>query len=127
MKRYLKKNQLKLKIIDLSNNVIPKVMAEENIGQEFRVKEIDKIRNYFIKEIKQNELISKKHKKIFNILNYIEHLLILSCSFTGYVPISAFVSLVGIPLDVSSSVITIRTSIVTAGIKNYKSMIQKKT
>ena len=102
-------------------------MAEENIGQEFRVKEIDKIRNYFIKEIKQNELISKKHKKIFNILNYIEHLLILSCSFTGYVPISAFVSLVGIPLDVSSSVITIRTSIVTAGIKNYKSMIQKKT
>ena len=127
MKRYLKKNQLKLKIIDLSNNIIPKVMAEENIGQEFRVKEIDKIRNYFIKEIKQNELISKKHKKIFNILNYIEHLLILSCSFTGYVPISAFVSLVGIPLDVSSSVITIRTSIVTAGIKNYKSMIQKKT
>ena len=127
MKRYLKKNQLKLKIIDLSNNIIPKVMAEENIGQEFRVKEIDKIRNYFIKEIKQNELISKKHKKIFNILNYIEHLLILSCSFTGYVPISAFVSLVGIPLDVSSSVITIRTSIVTAGIKNYRSMIQKKT
>ena len=127
MKRYLKKNQLKLKIIDLSNNIIPKVMAEENIGQEFRVKEIDKIRNYFIKEIKQNESISKKHKKIFNILNYIEHLLILSCSFTGYVPMSAFVSLVGIPLDVSSSVITIRTSIVTAGIKNYKSMIQKKT
>ena len=126
MKRYLKKNQLKLKIIDFSNNIVPKDMAEENIGQKFRVKEIDKIRNYFIKEIKQNELISKKHKNIFSILNYIEHLLILACSFTGYVPISVFLSLAGIPLDVSSSVITIRTTIVTAGIKNYKSIIQKK-
>ena len=126
MKRYLKKNQLKLKIIDFSNNVVPKDMAEENIGQKFRVKEIDKVRNYFIKEIKQNELISKKHKKIFSILNYIEHLLILACSSTGYVPISVFLSLAGIPLDVSSSVITIITSIVTAGIKNYKSIIQKK-
>ena len=29
-------------------------MAEENIKQEFRLKNIDEIRNYFIKEIKQN-------------------------------------------------------------------------
>ena len=103
MKRYLKKNQLKLKIIDFSNNIVPKDMAEENIGQKFRVKEIDKIRNYFIKEIKQNELISKKHKKILSILSYIEHLLILACSFTGYVPISVFLSLAGIPLEVNNS------------------------
>ena len=38
-------------------------MAEEKIGQEFRLREIDKIRNYFIEDIKQNELISKKQKK----------------------------------------------------------------
>ena len=29
-------------------------MAKENISQEFRLKEIDETRNYFIKEIKQN-------------------------------------------------------------------------
>ena len=29
-------------------------MAEENISQEFRLKKIDKTKNYFIKEIKQN-------------------------------------------------------------------------
>ena len=28
-------------------------MAEENITQEFRLKEVDKIKNYFIEEIKQ--------------------------------------------------------------------------
>ena len=34
-------------------------MSEENISQEFRLKKIDKTRNYFIKEIKQNGLMSK--------------------------------------------------------------------
>ena len=31
-------------------------MVEENISQEFRLKNIDEIRNYFIEEINQHEL-----------------------------------------------------------------------
>ena len=50
-------------------------MSKENISQEFRLKEIDKKRNYFIGEMKQNELIRKKHKKVCKILNFNEHLL----------------------------------------------------
>ena len=38
-------------------------MAEENICQEFRFKNIEETRNYFIKKIDQNELMSNKHKK----------------------------------------------------------------
>ena len=38
-------------------------MAEENICQEFWLKNIDETWNYFIKEIDQNELVTKKHKK----------------------------------------------------------------
>ena len=38
-------------------------MSGENISQEFRLKNMDETRNYFIKEINQNELMSKKHKK----------------------------------------------------------------
>ena len=45
----------------MPNNIIPKDMAEENIGQKFRLKIIDKTRNYFVEEIKQNELTSKTH------------------------------------------------------------------
>ena len=33
-------------------------MTEAKIGPEFRLNEIDKKRNYFMEEIKQNELIS---------------------------------------------------------------------
>ena len=39
-------------------------MVEEIISQEFRVKNIDETRNYFVEEIKQNELMCNKHKKV---------------------------------------------------------------
>ena len=35
-------------------------------------KNIDQARNYLLEEIKQNELISRKHKKVCKTLNYIE-------------------------------------------------------
>ena len=50
-------------------------MSDENIIQEFRFKNIDETRNYFFEEIKQNELMSKKYKKLCKSLNYIEHFL----------------------------------------------------
>ena len=51
-----------------------KLVPEENMNQEFRLKEIDEIRNYLIEEINQNELMSKKDRKIERVLNYTEHL-----------------------------------------------------
>ena len=94
-------------------------MAEENIGQEFRLKEIDKARNYFIEETKQNKLISKKHKKIRKILNYTEYLLILPSTVTGCITISDFASLVGIPVGIAISVTAINIRVITQGIKKF--------
>ena len=53
-----------------------------------------KKKNYFTKEMNQNELISKNHKNICRVLNYIEHLLILISTIIGSISISAFASLV---------------------------------
>ena len=53
------------------------------LSQEFRLKIIEETRNYFIKETYQNELISKKGKKVCKTLVYIEHLLILISAVTG--------------------------------------------
>ena len=36
-------------------------MTKESISLDFRLKEIDETRNYFLDEIKHNELMSKKH------------------------------------------------------------------
>ena len=49
----------------------------KNISQEFKLKNIEEIKSYFIKEIYQNELMSSKHEKVGTTLNYIEHSLLL--------------------------------------------------
>ena len=67
-------------------------MSKENRSQEFRLKNIDEIRNYFVEEIEQNELMSNKHKNVCTTLNYSEHFLILASTITGYISISAFAS-----------------------------------
>ena len=46
-------------------------MVEEKISQEFTLKNIDETRNHFLKEIEENELMSRKHKKVCTTLNYI--------------------------------------------------------
>ena len=55
-----------------------KTMVEESISQEFRLKNIDETRNYFLEEIEQNELMSRKHRNVCKTLNYIEHFLVLA-------------------------------------------------
>ena len=48
-------------------------MREENINQEFRLKNIEEIKRFFIKEVDQNELMSKKHKKgFYNLKLYLK-------------------------------------------------------
>ena len=44
------------------------IAGEENIGQKIELKSIEKIKNYFIKEIEQNELMSKKNKSYIVVL-----------------------------------------------------------
>ena len=39
-------------------------MCKENISQGFRLKNIDETENYLPEKIKQNELMSKKHKAL---------------------------------------------------------------
>ena len=66
-------------------------MSEKSISQEFRLKNIDKTKNYFLLEIKENELIRKKHRKVRQVLNYTDHLLVVISTITGCVSISACV------------------------------------
>ena len=100
-------------------------MSEENIIQEFRPKNIDETRNYLIEEIK-SKLMSKKHKKVYRVLNYIEHLLILISTVSGCVSISDFDSLIGISIGITSSAIELKKCAIAAAIKKYKSIIKKK-
>ena len=68
----------------------------------------------------------EKYKKICKYLNYVENLLILSSTVAGCVSISAFASLVCVPVGIMSSAVGINICAITAGIKKYKSITKKK-
>ena len=124
-----------LKILGLINNIdkyqnnmslfLQINMTEGNISQEFRLKKINETRNYFVEKIEQNELISKKHKKVCTALNYIKNFNIIASTVTGCVSISAFASLLGIPIEIASSAIGLKICELIAGVKKYKSIIKK--
>ena len=77
-------------------------------------------RTYFIEEMKQNELASKKQEKVYKILIHTKNSLIWASS----VFISPFTSLVCIPVGIARSRATINIWVVTAGIKKYESINQ---
>ena len=77
-------------------------MVERNIDMEFRLKNINETRNYFLEEIKCNELMSRKYKNVCATLNYIEHFLILASTITGCISIFAFASLIAVPIGITS-------------------------
>ena len=80
MKKYLKKKKNKKLLVQLiiSKSIRKYItMSKVSKSQEFRLKNIERTKNYLIKQIDQNELMSKKHKELCRVQNYIEDLLIL--------------------------------------------------
>ena len=98
-------------------------IATESINQIFIT---DETRNYSLKEIKQNILMSKKHKKVCMTLNFMEILLILLPAISGFLSISAYALLLDIPIGVSSYVVVLKIRAIAPRIKRNKSTIKKK-
>ena len=69
--------------------------------------------------------MSEKYKKTRKYLNYVENLLIFSSTNTGRVSTSAFVTLVCIPVCITSSAEGIQLCGMIAGVKKYNSIIKK--
>ena len=77
------------------------------------MKNIVEIKHYLTKEIDQNELINKNHKKV------------LASVVTGCISVSDFASLLVIPIGITSSEIGLKICAITAKINRYKSIIKK--
>ena len=98
----------------------------EEASINFRLRKTDETRNYLLDEIKHNNLMREKYKKMCKYLNYVENFLTLASTVTGCISISAFASLICIPVGITSSAVGINICAITAGIKKYKSIIKKK-
>ena len=71
-------------------------------------------------------MMIKKHKKVCKTLDCIEIFLTLVSTFNRYVSVSAFASLIGITIGITSSAIRLNICAITAGIEKFKLIIKKK-
>ena len=83
---------------------------------KFRLYEIKKIENYFINEINQKKLYSKKLSKYVTIFDYMDKILIVLSATSSGVSIISFVSIFGVLAGIASANFTLYFFSIMAGI-----------
>ena len=95
-----------MKIYNYFKNIV-----EENISQEFRLKNI-----LFLWRNRAKSNDEQKAQKVCKTLNYTEHFLFLASTITRCISISAFASLLGTPIGITSSTTGLNICAKAAGI-----------
>ena len=90
------------------------------------LKKIHETRNDLLKEIKHNDLMSKKDKKTCRALSYFESFLLFISAVSGYVSSYPYASLAEILIGITSSAVELKIFVLSAGIKKYNSVNKKK-
>ena len=101
-------------------------MMHEINKTKFRLYEIKKLENYFINEINQKTLYSKKLSKYVTIFDYMDKILIVLSATSSGVSIISFISIIGVPAGIASASFTLIFSITAGIIKKLLSTTIKK-
>ena len=94
---------------------------------KFRLDEISNIENYFIEEINQRKSCSKKLSKCVGVFDYLDDqaLIVLSAG-SGGISIILFTSIVGAPVGIASTSLTLFFSLTTGIVKKLLNITRKK-
>ena len=100
------------------DNIYPNLSQSLPDNQQFRLNRINEIRDYFVAEIKEIELTSKKRlSKYIASFDYFEKSLIVLSITTGSVSIASFATVIGAPVGIVSANFSLAFSISTRLIK----------
>ena len=86
--------------------------------QQFRLNKINEVKNYFIAEIKETELMSKRLSKYIASFDYFDKCLIVLSTTSGSISIASFATVIGAPVGVASSSFNLGFSMSTGIVKN---------
>ena len=95
-------------------NMYPSLTATQ---QQFRLNKINEIKDYFVDEIKERELMSKRLSKYIASFDSFDKPLIVLSVTTGSISIAAFASVIGAPVGIASASFTLALSISTGIVK----------
>ena len=85
--------------------------------QQFRLNKISEIEEYFIAEIKERELMSKKLSKYISFFDYFDKSLIVLSVTSGGVSIASFAMAIGAPVGITSASFSLAFSLCTRLVK----------
>ena len=110
-----------------ANNIYPNLNPSlSNNQQVFRLNRINEIRDYFVAEIKERELMSKRLSKCIAFFDYFDKSLIVLSITTGSVSITSFTTVIGAPVGIVSAGFSLTFSISTEIIKNYQKQQERR-
>ena len=85
--------------------------------QQFRLNKINEIKDYFVAEIKERELMSKRLSKYIASFDYFDKSLIVLSVTTGSISVASFATLIGAPVGMVNTNFSLVFSISTGIIK----------
>ena len=100
-----------------SNNVYPNLSANTSSKQQLKLNKINEIKDYFIAEIKERELMSKRLSKYITSFGYFDKSLIVLFVTTGSISIASFATVIGVPVGMASASFSLACSITTGIVK----------
>ena len=85
-------------------NIYPNLAANISNEQQFRLNKINEIKDYFLAEIRERELISKNLSKYIASLDYFDKSLNVLSILLGSISIASFASVIGVPAGILEQV-----------------------
>ena len=86
-------------------------------NQQFRLNKINEIKNFFIDEIKERELMSKRLSKYIASFDYFDKSLIVLPATSGSISIASFVKVIGTLKGIASASLSLTFSLSTRLVK----------
>ena len=100
-----------------TQNIYPNLATNISNEQQFRLNKINEIKDYFIAEIRERELMSKNLSKYIASFEYFDKSLIFLSVATGSISLASFVTVAGAPVGIMSSSCSLIFSITTGFVK----------
>ena len=107
-------------------NIYPNLATSISNEQQFRLNKINEIKDYFLAEIRERELISKNLSKYIASLDYFDKSLNVLSILSGSISIASFATVIGAPAGIIGASCGFTFSITSGFVKNFLKTIRNK-
>ena len=112
--------------VNKTRNIYRNLNATPSNEQEFRLNKINEIKDYFLAEIRERELISKNLSKYIASLDYFDKSLNVLSILSGSISIASFATVIGAPAGIIGASCGFTFSITSGFVKKFLKTIRNK-